>query len=66
MRVTTIYAEKYRPRAAAVMSHEAVHIATTADQAYVVEQGEMEIPSLGKQRRVFSVIRFERIIRDKA
>ena len=64
MRVVIIYAEKYKPRAAAVMKHEASAIAENADQSYVVEQGEMELPALGKQRRVFSVIRFERIIRE--
>lgn len=63
-KVITIYGEKYKPRKVPAMPHQTVAIAQEADAAYVVEQGEMEIPSLGKQRRMFSVIRFERIIRE--
>ena len=64
-RIVTIYAERYKPRQAAAMRNQTIAIAEDADCAYVVEQGEIEIPALDKQRRVFSVIRFERIIREK-
>lgn len=59
----TIYSEKYYTRANQVMPNEALAVAQGADVIYAVEQGEIEIPSLDKQRRMVCVLRFERIIR---
>ena len=63
MRTVIIYAEKYKPRQAVVLPHETKRVAEEADAAWVVEQGEVELPGLSKQRRLFSVIRFEKIVR---
>ncbi len=65
MRVVTIYGEKYKPRTA-IERHRAMGEAEAADACFMLEQGEMEIPSYDKQRRVYSVIRFERIIQADA
>ncbi len=65
-KVVTIYAEKYHKRKAAVMGYQAAALVAEASAIYCDEQGEIEIPSLDKQRRVFSVLRIERIISDDA
>ncbi len=62
-KTVTIYNERYYARANHVMPHEALAIAQEADVIYAVEQGEIEIPSLDKQRRLVCVLRFERIVR---
>lgn len=62
-KTVTIYSEKYYSRANQIMPHEALAVAQDADVIYAVEQGEIEIPSYDKQRRMVCVLRFERIIR---
>ncbi len=61
-RTKTIYAEKYFSRAKHVMATEAQSILDTASCIYAVEQGEIEIPDYENQRRLFVVMRFERIV----
>ena len=65
-KTVTIYSEKYYARENQVMRHVALEVAQDADVIYAVEQGEMEIPSYDKQRRMVCVLRFERIIRSEA
>ncbi len=65
-KTVTIYSEKYYARENHVMPHVALQVARDADVIYAVEQGEIEIPSFGKQRRMVCVFRFERIIRPDA
>ena len=65
-KTVTIYSEKYYARENQVMRNMALEVAKDADVIYAVEQGEIEIPSYDKQRRMVCVLRFERIIRSEA
>ena len=62
-KTTTIYAKKYYRRKNPVVPNHASAIIAESDAIYCDEQGEIEIPSLDKQRRMFVVLRVERIVR---
>ena len=61
-KTTTIYSEKYVSRAVHVTADEARAVLDTASVIYAVEQGEIEIPSFEKQRRLVCIMRFEKIL----
>lgn len=63
MKRKVIYAEKYKPFSVQAMSDEISEVAANYSVAYVVEQGEIELPaSYDHQRRQFVTVRFERIL----
>jgi hypothetical protein len=65
MKRKTIYAEKYYKYKRAVMRNEAESLVSEAHAIYLDEQGEIEVVDFDGQRRIFAVIRLERIIREE-
>jgi hypothetical protein len=63
MKIITRYMERYLSRRKAVIQDVALATVQDASVIYLVEQGEIEIPSLDHQRRVVVTLRCERIVK---